>query len=54
MEIGLILSGLFSVIAAIWFIATLRRVVPTNEVHIVQSGKKTVSYGSNLEKGNIR
>ncbi len=30
----------------------LRRVVPTNEVHIVQSGKATVSYGKDHESGN--
>ena len=30
----------------------LRRVVPTNEVHIVQSGKATVSYGKEHEAGN--
>lgn len=31
----------------------LRRVVPTNEVHIVQSRKKTVSYGKDMTEGNI-
>jgi len=30
----------------------LRRVVPTNEVHIIQSGKSTVSYGKDHEAGN--
>ncbi len=30
----------------------LRRVVPTNEVHIVQSGKATVSYGKEHDAGN--
>lgn len=29
-----------------------RRIVPTNEVHIVQSGKKTVSYGKDTGNGN--
>lgn len=29
-----------------------RRVVPTNEVHIVQSAKKTMSYGKDLGHGN--
>jgi flotillin len=37
--------GLF--LAVIW-----RRVVPTNMVHIVQSSKKTVSYGRGREAGN--
>lgn len=30
----------------------LRRVVPTNEVHIVQSAKKTTSYGKDTGNGN--
>jgi len=30
----------------------LRRVVPTNEVHIVQSRKKTISYGKDMAEGN--
>lgn len=30
----------------------LRRVVPTNEVHIIQSGKSTVSYGKDHDAGN--
>jgi flotillin len=30
----------------------LRRVVPTNEVHIVQSAKKTMSYGKDTGNGN--
>lgn len=32
---------------------TLRRVVPTNETHIVQSRKKTTSYGKDTENGNV-
>ncbi|MCE7031484.1 hypothetical protein LY625_02395 [Lysobacter sp. GX 14042] len=32
--------------------ALLRRVVPTNEVHIVQTSKKTTSYGKDQESGN--
>lgn len=34
------------------FCLTLRRVVPTNEVHIVQSSKKTTSYGKDTVNGN--
>ena len=30
----------------------LRRVVPTNEVHIVQSSKSTTSYGKDTGHGN--
>lgn len=39
--LGLLLTSLF-----------LRRVVPTNEVHIVQSAKKTKSYGKDTGNGN--
>ena len=40
-------SALSLFLAFIW-----RRVVPTNMVHIVQSSKKTVSYGRGREAGN--
>ena len=30
----------------------MRRVVPTNEVHIVQSARTTISYGKDMEAGN--
>ncbi len=33
-------------------ILSLRRVVPTNEVHIIQSGKSTTSYGKDMGHGN--
>ena len=36
---------------AVW-IFKLRRVVPTNEVHIIQSSKTTMSYGKDTENGN--
>lgn len=40
-------------LAAIAFGAThLRVVVPTNSVHIVQSSKRTTSYGKDLQHGN--
>lgn len=39
--------GITLLLAFIW-----RRVVPTNMVHIVQSSKKTVSYGRGREAGN--
>jgi flotillin len=35
-----------------WLALLLRRVVPTNEVHIVQSAKKTTSYGKDTGNGN--
>lgn len=34
-------------------ILSLRRIVPTNVVHIVQQGKKTISYGVGKEGGNV-
>src|ERR1700722_12472996 len=48
--IGLGLAGLLflTTLAALF----LRKVVPTNEVHIVQSSKKTTSYGKDLGNGN--
>jgi flotillin len=42
------LFGVFLVIA----IVNLRRVVPTNMVHIVQSSKNTTSFGKGKEAGN--
>ena len=45
--IGVIFIGAIALIALF-----LRRVVPTNEVHIVQSGKSTVSYGKDHSSGN--
>jgi flotillin len=39
----------FTLIVAIAF----RRVVPTNMVHIVQSGKKSTSYGTGNSSGNV-
>ncbi len=46
--------GAGAVLFIIFFISvTLRKVVPTNMVHIVQSGKKTISYGTGKEAGNV-
>ena len=51
----IIFSFLASILAVIilWVI-TLRRVVPTNQVHIVQRAKSTISYGKDTQdnKGN--
>ncbi len=48
------LIGGAAVLAFIGFMVavTLRRVVPTNEVHIVQSSKNTTSYGKGTGHGN--
>lgn len=42
-------AGVISLLAAFLF----RRVVSTNMVHIVQSGKTTTPYGANLPDGNV-
>lgn len=43
----------FGLGALAFFVATmLRRVVPTNEVHIIQSSKKTTDYGKDTGNGN--
>jgi flotillin len=49
---GLISIGLLFAFAAL-FVMRLRRVVPTNEVHIVQSKKATRSYGKDTGFGNV-
>jgi flotillin len=46
-----VLAVAIVVISAIW-VVNLRRVVSTNEVHIIQSASKTVSYGKDQEAGN--
>lgn len=43
----------FLVLFAIFLAFVLRRVVPTNMVHIVQRGKSTTSYGKGKEAGNV-
>jgi len=40
------------VAALVFWVITLRRVVSTNEVHIIQSAKRTVSYGKDQDSGN--
>ncbi len=48
--IGIVL--LIAVIKLIFWTLSLRRVVTTNEVHIVQSSKLTTSYGKDTNNGN--
>jgi len=49
----------FSVVALIIAVISIvlafiyRTVVPTDEVHIIQSSKKTISYGKSTDNGNI-
>lgn len=49
--IGGVVLALVITLTVFWII-TLRRVVNTNEVHIVQSSKQTVSYGKGEAAGN--
>ena len=49
----LILLLFLGICALIGYIMSLRKVVPTNEVHIVQSKNKTVVYGKNTKTGNV-
>jgi len=48
----MIVVPVLSLIAVVSWMLSLRRIVPTNVVHIVQRGKNTVSYGVNQEGGN--
>lgn len=55
MSIISITSGVFVLLFITFVVVTmikLRRVVPTNMVHIVQSSKQTVSYGKGKDNGN--
>lgn len=49
--IGLFLAIAFTLVMVFWVLG-LRRVVSTNEVHIIQSSKQTVSFGKDQESGN--
>lgn len=48
---GLVALGIIGFLT-LW-VVSLRRVVPTNMVHIVQSAKTTTSYGSGKTNGNV-
>ena len=49
---GVLTSFVFLVFVTVITALFLRRVVPTNEVHIVQSTKRTRSYGKDTKNGN--
>lgn len=50
---GIFVAIAILVVVAVGLIAiTLRRVVPTNEVHIVQTTKKPISFGMGQDSGN--
>lgn len=48
--VGIVLLGV--AVKLIFIILDLRRVVPTNQVHIVQRAKQTISYGKDTPNGN--
>lgn len=48
----LLLIGVL-ILFAILKILGMRIVVPTNDIHIVQSGRKTISYGKDQPAGNV-
>jgi flotillin len=51
--LGIVAGSLLAIAGIAFLVAvTLRRVVPTNEVHIVQSAKSTTSYGKGTGHGN--
>lgn len=55
MDILTVIGATFGIIAAIsvfWVLTLLRKVVPTNMVHIVQSSKKTTPFGRGKNSGN--
>ncbi len=49
---GILTTLVFLVFVTVLTALFLRRVVPTNEVHIVQSTKRTRSYGKDTKNGN--
>ena len=55
---GILLAGLFAAggicgIILIVKILSLRRIVPADMVHVVQTSKDTTSYGKNSKNGNV-
>lgn len=52
--VTMVVGGLTSLLGLTTLVAiSLRRVVPTNEVHIVQSANTTSSYGKDTGNGNV-
>lgn len=51
LTIALAVAVLFAIVMTV-IVLNLRRVVPTNEVHTIQTGKATTSYGKGMEAGN--
>lgn len=51
-SIAIALLAVFGIVLTGWLI-TLRRVVPTNMVHIIQTRNRTISYGKGQVGGNV-
>lgn len=41
------------IILCTMYALSLRKIVPTNEVHVIQNGNKTIVYGKNSKTGNV-
>jgi hypothetical protein len=50
---GSIIAGVIVLAIVVFWVISLRRVVPTNMVHIVQSSNKTTEYGKGRDSGNV-
>lgn len=48
-----LILGLTIAFSLIWWVLSLREVVPSNEIHVVQKYDRTVSYGKGTENGNV-
>src|SRR5574344_738834 len=46
------LGGVGLIFLILVYLVSLRRVVPTHEVHIIQRAARTVSYGKDTKDGN--
>lgn len=57
MDLPIVLGGVIVLIALLVFAAFIpmlfRRIVPANEVHVLQSGKNTTSFGQPTGNGNV-
>ena len=54
LQIAMILGTITVIILLCTMYAlNLRKIVPTNEVHVIQNGNKTIVYGKNTKTGNV-
>jgi len=51
--VGICAFGALIIVALVVKILSLRRIVPADMVHVVQTNKKTTSYGKNTGNGNV-